>query len=339
MLFGLGGNDRFFGGQGADSFDGGDGVDIVNYTTATTGVALSLAGGGTAEEALGDTFISIEWVFGSNFDDNITGDAGNNRLEGRDGNDTLDGAAGNDRLLGGDGNDTIFGGDGVDTIFGQDGDDILFGGAGNDFFFGGSGADSHDGGTGTDTVSYLASSSGVTVNLQTGGTGGDAAGDTYTNIERIFGTSFDDNIRGSDGNDVLLGNGGDDFIDGGAGNDTLIGGAGIDSFGYSVTQGGADVISGFFVSNEVIYFTENGGGEVGPTSFQDLIDNYASDVGANVIFDIGNGNTLTLVGVNIADLSDSNFDFGGMPPAAEPLNDPDAFAEAPVDVMDMDALI
>ena len=339
MLFGLGGNDRFFGGQGADSFDGGTGVDIVNYTVATAGVTLDLATGGTGGEAAGDTFISIEWVFGSNFDDDIIGDAGNNRLEGRDGNDTLDGAAGNDRLLGGNGNDTIFGGDGVDTIFGQDGDDILFGGAGNDFFFGGSGADSHDGGTGTDTVSYLASSSGVTVNLQTGGTGGDAAGDTYTNIERIFGTSFDDNIRGSDGNDVLLGNGGDDFIDGGAGNDTLIGGAGIDSFGYSVTQGGADVISGFFVSNEVIYFTENGGGEVGPTSFQDLIDNYASDVGTNVIFDIGNGNTLTLVGVNIADLSDSNFDFGGMPPAAEPLSDPDAFAEAPVDVMDMDALI
>ena len=114
-----------------------------------------------------------------------------------------------------------------------------------------------------------------------------------------------------------MGNGGADFLDGGLGNDTLIGGAGIDSFGYSVSQGGADVITGFFAANEVIYFTENGGGEIGPLSFQDLIDNYASDVGANTIIDIGSGNTLTLVGVSIADLSASNFDFGGMPPAQE----------------------
>ena len=128
MLFGLGGNDRFFGGEGADSFDGGTGVDIVNYTVATAGVTLDLAIGGTGGEATSDSFSSIEWVFGSNFDDDITGDGANNRLEGRDGNDTLNGEGGNDRLLGGNGNDIINGGDGVDTIFGQNGDDIMTGG-------------------------------------------------------------------------------------------------------------------------------------------------------------------------------------------------------------------
>ena len=123
------------------------------------------------------------------------------------------------------------------------------------------------------------------------------------------------------------------------GNDTLIGGAGVDSFGYSVSQGGADVISGFFTANEIIYFTENGGGEVGPFNFQDLIDNYATDVGANTIFDLGGGNTLTLVGLNIADLSASNFDFSGIPPAAIALPDSGAFAGETIDAFDVDALI
>ena len=215
---------------------------------------------------------------------------------------------------------------------------MLFGGDGNDFFFGGAGADSHDGGADLDTVSYLASTSGVTLNLQTGGTGGDAAGDTYTNIERIFGTSFDDSIHGSNDDDILLGNGGADYLDGGFGNDTLIGGAGIDSFGYSVENGQADVINGFFVANEVIFILDTFGGESGPADFDSLIA-IASDAGANTIFDFGGGNTLTLVGVNIADLSASNFNFDGIPPAAASLNDPDLFAAEMADVFDMDALI
>lgn len=339
MLFGLGGNDRFFGGAGADSFDGGAGIDTVSYTNATEGITVFLFQPGTSGDADGDTFTSIEWVFGTNFSDVIFGDDGNNRLEGRNGNDQLFGREGNDRLLGGDGNDTIHGEEGVDTIFGQDGDDMMFGGAGNDFFFGGAGADSHDGGSGVDTVSYLASSSGVIVNMQTGGTGGDATGDTYTNIERIFGTSFDDSLRGSVDDDILLGNGGSDFLDGGmGGNDTLIGGAGIDSFGFSATDGGSDVISGFFAANEVIYIYDTFGGENGPEDFAGLLS-IASNAGANTIFSFSNGSTLTLTGINIADLSASNFDFSGMLPAGEPLDDLDAFAADPIDVFDMDALI
>ncbi|MEP3890985.1 MAG: hypothetical protein ABJN69_11005 [Hellea sp.] len=334
-LFGLGGNDRFFGGDGADSFDGGTGTDTVNYTLATAGVALDLTSGGTTGEAVGDSLTSIEWVFGSGFDDSITGDAANNRLEGRDGNDTLNGEGGNDRLLGGEGNDTINGGDGVDTIFGQSGDDIMIGGAGNDFFFGDEGADSHDGGTGTDTVSYLASSTGVTVNMQTGGTGGDAAGDTYTNIERIFGSGQDDILTGSDADDILIGNGGNDFLTGGLGNDSLNGGAGVDSFAYNTDQDAADVIQGF-TNNEVIdiIFTDHAF-----DSFAELLS-VATDAGANTIFNFGSGNTLTIVGQNIADLGESNFTFTASI-MAEPLGDMDVFAaEADlVDVFDMDALI
>lgn len=336
MLFGLGGNDRFFGGEGADSYDGGTGTDIVNYTVATAGVTLSLLSGGTVGEANGDSYTSIEWVFGSNFDDTITGNAANNRLEGRDGNDTLNGESGNDRLLGGDGNDFIKGGDGVDTIFGGTGDDLMDGGAGNDFFFGGVGADSHIGGDGIDTVSYLNSSSGLTINMSVQGPAstGDAAGDTFDTIERIFGSGFDDLLIGDSGNNTLIGNGGNDYLEGQEGNDSLIGGAGVDSFGYDHILGEADVVSGFTL-NEVIYILSN------DPDFDTWAEVQAvgSDAGVNVIFDFGGGNTLTIVGHNLADLDASNFDFSGMPPSNEPLDDPDAFAGTAADLLDMDALI
>jgi len=334
IIEGGGGNDRLFGGEGADALFGDAGVDIVSYTAADSGIILDLILGGSSGEAAGDSFDSIEWVWGSDFDDSLTGDAANNRLEGRDGNDTLNGEGGNDRLLGGDGNDSINGGDGIDTIFGQNGDDIMTGGGGNDFFFGGDGADSHDGGTGTDTVSYLASSSGVTVNMQSFGTAstGDAAGDSFTSIERIFGSGFNDNLLGNTDDNVLLGNGGNDYLAGGSGNDSLNGGAGVDSFGYDEVVDEADVIAGFTL-NEVIYIF---GGTV--TDFAAL-QALGSDAAANVVFDFGGGNTLTIVGHNLADLDASNFDFSGTPLAAEPLIDPDAFAADVADIFDMDALI
>jgi len=168
--------------------------------------------------------------------------------------------------------------------------------------------------------------------MLTSGTDGEATGDTFTSIERVLGTRFDDSITGNADNNVLLGNGGNDYLAGGQGNDSLIGGAGVDSFGYDEVIDGADVISGF-TTNEVIYLL---GVTVADWA---ALQAMGTDAGANVIFDFGAGNTLTIVGQNLADLDASNFDFGGTPPAAAPLNDPDAFAGEPVDVFDMDALI
>ena len=320
-----------FGGDGADTLIGGTGLDIAVYTDAAAGVTLDLATGGTSGEAAGDTFSSIEWVFGSDFDDDITGDSAANRLEGRVGDDTLDGGAGNDRLLGGDGNDFIMGGDGVDTIFGGEGSDTLEGGAGNDFFFGGSGGDFHDGGSGIDTVSYLASSVGLTIDLSGSGSTGDAAGDSFLSIERIFGTGHDDIILGDFEDDILIGNGGDDYLFGREGNDTLIGGAGVDSFGYDEVTGEADVISGFTL-NETIFLL---GGDV--TDFASLMA-LGTDAGANTIFDFGFGNTLTIVGHNLADLDADNFDFGGVPPEGEFIESEDAFASEPLSFDEIVAL-
>lgn len=309
ILDGSGGNDRLYGGEGADSLIGGTGIDTAHYATADSAVTLDLTMGGSGGEAAGDTYTSIEWVFGSAYSDDITGDNVSNRLWGGNGDDTLNGGGGNDRLLGGDGADTINGGDGVDTIFGQDGNDMMFGGAGNDFFFGGSGADSHDGGDGIDTVSYLNSEVRISLFMDnTFSSSGDTRGDSFTSIERIFATSFDDLFYGQENaSDTFFGLGGNDVIWGGLGavSDSLFGGSGSDYFYYGISEG-ADIIFDFeagLTSGELIN-VYNGGDDY--DTFSEIMA-IATQVGSNVVFDFGNSNTLTLVGVDIDDLVAENF--------------------------------
>ena len=315
-LDGGAGNDRLFGGAGADTLIGGLGVDSAYYISASSGVVLSLITGGdiaTGGDAAGDSFSSIEWVFGSNFQDDITGDNGANRLYGRNGADTLSGEDGNDILFGGNGNDTLNGGDGVDFLFGQNGTDLLFGDSGNDYLFGSDGGDLMDGGTGYDSVKYTYSTSGVTINLQTGGTGGDAAGDTYISIERVFGSDHDDLITGSNGNDALFGGQGADYLMGGQGNDSLFGDAGVDSFGYDTTSGGIDSIRDFVTDSETVYIL---GGDLAFDTFMEIMA-VATDTPNDVVFDFGGGNRLTIKDKQKVDLDMNDFDFTNAPPAAE----------------------
>jgi Ca2+-binding RTX toxin-like protein len=118
-LFGEDGNDTLRGGQGGDLLDGGAGTaDLADYLTATSGgvtAALdgSLAGTG---EALGDTFVGVERLRGTNFDDTLRGDSQANILFGQNGADTMDGRAGADRLIGGLGIDTLTGGTQADRF-------------------------------------------------------------------------------------------------------------------------------------------------------------------------------------------------------------------------------
>jgi Ca2+-binding RTX toxin-like protein len=129
-----------------------------------------------------------------------------------------------------------------------------------DIFVSSQGADNIDGGDGTDLLKYLASPSGVTVDLSLGtASGGDAQGDQISGIDDLYGSGFADTITGTDGNNVLSGFGGgdtisggsgDDLIDGGGGNDTLSGGAGYDTLeggaGNDTIEGGdySDMLSG-----------------------------------------------------------------------------------------------
>jgi Ca2+-binding RTX toxin-like protein len=118
------GNDVLYGGAGADRFEGGAGVDTVSYEDSNEGLSASLGWGPQSGIALYDTYIDIENLRGSHFNDVLQGDWGDNILEGGAGDDFIQGGGGADILYGGlasglDGeapqNDTLIGGDGDDT--------------------------------------------------------------------------------------------------------------------------------------------------------------------------------------------------------------------------------
>jgi Ca2+-binding RTX toxin-like protein len=253
-LTGDGNNNNFRGQLGNDTISGGGGFDLSDYREASGAVTVNLAAG-TATGADGsDTLSSIEAVRGSSFDDSITGDANNNRLDGGlgAGNDTLTGMAGADTLLGGDGNDLLDGGaDDDNSLSAGSGNDTVFGGTGNDYilagWFDGAGNDTMDGGDGNDIVNYTlyGASSGVFFASSGSGTGQrtqiDATGgtDTLVNIEEVH-------IFGSQFGDTLVGDGGHNFIQGNEGNDTLTGNGSNDTFSYFLDiANGQDRITDF----------------------------------------------------------------------------------------------
>ncbi len=121
ILNGGDGEDILDGGAGADTLNGGNGDDAAAYISSITGITADLANtAANTGDAMGDVYINIEGLWGSNFDDQLFGDAGDNVLIGGAGDDLLDGRAGNDKLQGGYGNDTFVMADGYgyDRIFG-----------------------------------------------------------------------------------------------------------------------------------------------------------------------------------------------------------------------------
>ncbi|HET9640091.1 MAG TPA: putative Ig domain-containing protein [Allosphingosinicella sp.] len=231
VLRGGDGNEWFLGGADADELDGGAGTDTAYYyhlnatTLATASVTVDLvthslnAGG-----ALGDTFISIEGLVGTQVGDFLYGDSSANTLDGREGDDILDGRGGADVILGGAGNDTI-----VATSVGED---------------------SIDGGLGTDTVTFASALAGQTILL---------AG--LANVENVVGTSFVDSITGSAAANQIDGGSGDDTIQGGLGADVLIGGSGTDWLIYASSAIGttfytADAIGGAVVNGATVKAAE-----------------------------------------------------------------------------------
>ncbi|MEP0069918.1 putative Ig domain-containing protein [Pyruvatibacter sp.] len=177
-IYGGDGSDSVRGGAGADVLDGGAGGDVVWYDASTTGVTVDLSLT-TAQISLGDAdgdiLSGFENLAGSSHADTLTGDAGANVIVGGAGNDVINGGAGNDSLYGGIGADTINGGDGLDVAV------------------------------------YSDSSVAVTIDLINGvGYGGTAEGDTYSSIEGVVGSDYNDNLISSIAAESLNGGGGSD---------------------------------------------------------------------------------------------------------------------------------
>ena len=226
-LFGQNGNDFLVGGTDADLLDGGEGNDTASYFTSAAPVSVSLTTGtGWAGDAQGDRLQAIENLEGSEFEDLLIGDSGNNILSGLGGSDLLYGKAGADLLDGGLGSDRLYGGDGDDLLYGRDGEDLLKGEAGDDLLFGNDGNDRLYGQDGNDTLNGDAGNDDLD-----GGLGNDLLSGGYG----------DDRLYGQDGEDLLNGEMGDDLLDGGLGNDLLNGGDGDDQL-YG--RAGTDTLNG-----------------------------------------------------------------------------------------------
>jgi Ca2+-binding RTX toxin-like protein len=206
-LSGGDGGARLVGGPGADTLTGGAGLDIADYSDRSNPLTITLDGQpGDGEAGENDNDASdIEIVNGGSGDDAITGSDADNVLNGNGGNDTLNGAGGDDALNRGDA-------DG--NLDAEAGDDVLSGGPGND------------------SVSYADATVPVFVSID--GQPGDGAGtendNVGTDVENATGGSRGDVLigngsanvlQGGRGNDRLLGGGGRDTLDGESGNDAL----------------------------------------------------------------------------------------------------------------------
>lgn len=162
---------------------------------------------------------------GNNAANTITGSNSADSLSGRGGNDLLIGLSGNDKL------------------YGEAGDDILRGGLGNDRL---------EGGAGIDRAAYFndGGSLGISVDLALGRTTRGGEIDTLFSIEDVYGSAFDDLIKGSTGNNKLYGASGNDTLNGIQGNDALFGDIGNDTLyggaGSDTLDGGegTDKLSG-----------------------------------------------------------------------------------------------
>ncbi|WP_449506355.1 Ig-like domain-containing protein [Enterobacter ludwigii] len=104
-----------------DTWSNTGGMDVVDYRNATSGVTVDLRLSTAQDTGFGTSrLLNIEGINGSDFDDVITGNSGNNQFEGRGGNDTFNiGSGGHDTLLytlinasnatGGNGSDVVNG--------------------------------------------------------------------------------------------------------------------------------------------------------------------------------------------------------------------------------------
>lgn len=258
------------------------------------------------------------------------------------GGDLIDGADGLDDLIApGGGNDIVDAGDGSDTIF-------LGDGAGVDTISGGEGT---NGGGDFDTLDGSAVNGDVVVDFTGPEAGTFANGPniaTFSDIEKVITGTGDDTVDAAGlagpldvetglGDDNITGSDGNDTIDAGEGSDTVNGGAGDDQIDLGGQDGnpdtvifadgdGNDVIDGFDAPID-----DGLGGLLGVDQLDvsgltdisgdpiDTNDVTVSDDGSgNATLSFPNGESITLTGVDPADVDAAFLEAIGIPAAPLP---------------------
>jgi len=168
-----------------DDLIGDTGNDTVTYADATSAVTVSLAT--VAQQTTGghgrDTLGAIDNLIGSDFNDRLTGDGGDN---------VLDGGRGVDKLKGGDGDDTYIVDNAADKI-----------------------TETRNGGSADTVQSWVT----LTQKLSNYVENVELMGND--DLDAI-GNTLDNDVIGNAGNNRLDGNKGQDFMAGGAGDDTYV---------------------------------------------------------------------------------------------------------------------
>lgn len=241
--------------------DDNGGIDWLNAAALTPRTFVNLDNGTVfVDRVLWATIDagSIENAVTGDGADRFFGNDADNHYMGMRGNDFADGGTGRDLIDGGVGHDNLRGGLDVDTLIGGDGNDQMRGGGSRDRLQGGRNDDTMYGGKGKDFL--------------LGGKGNDL-------------------LDGQNGNDTMQGNYGDDTLIGGFDSDVMTGGSGIDTFVY---DDGNDVITDFADGVDVLQIDDQlWSGTLSVSQVLDLAD----DSSGGTVFDFGNGDTLTLLGV------------------------------------------
>lgn len=206
VLDGEGGADTLMGGSGADVLEGGAGLDWADYSDGC-GVTVNLAAGtGQRSFAQGDTLQNIENLRGTDGDDVLTGDAGDNILA-----PGLSTTAGLDQVAGGDG---------VDTLVMDYSRDDRGAGLSGGFSMGSL----------TDGLFSRKQSGSFTVDLDRVRFTGMDQLDVLGTIrgDQVYGGALADRIFTGDGNDFITTGKGNDVVDAGTGNDNVTSGSDAD---------------------------------------------------------------------------------------------------------------
>ncbi|MGR3640646.1 M10 family metallopeptidase [Alterinioella nitratireducens] len=171
-----------------------------------------------------------------------------------------------ENAIGGSGDDRIIGNGVSNKLLGRSGADEIDGLRGHDTLRGGSGNDTLDGGRGNDT---------------------------------LLGNADRDKLIGGNGSDILKGGSGNDVVNGTKGNlDKMWGQGGRDAFIYR-DGFGADRIMDFEDNRDTIRLDDNLW--VGNLSVQQVLNQFATDTGNNILLDFGGGDTLLIR--NVANVS------------------------------------